>query len=72
MNNQEKKELLKYYYLEKHYGQDKCAKLLGPGIGRTTIKKWLKEMDLPIRDFEEAKKTCRAYYYYKDTTYFDR
>ena len=72
MNNQEKKELLKYYYLEKHYGQDKCAKLLGSGIGRATVKKWLKEMNLPIRNFDEAKRTCRVYSYYKDITYFDK
>lgn len=73
MNNQEKekKELLKYYYLEKHYGQDKCSKLLGPGIGRTTIKKWLKEMNLPIRNFDEAKRTCRLYNYNKDINYFN-
>lgn len=52
---EKKKELLKYYYCEKHYGQDKCAKMIGPGIGRTTIKKWLREMNLPIRSFEEGK-----------------
>ena len=72
MKNQieEKKELLRYYYDEKHYGQDKCAKLLGPGIGRTTVKQWLKELGLPIRDFAEARSYAISHRKEKDENYF--
>lgn len=74
MNNQatieEKKELLKYYYGELHYGQDKCSKLLGPGIGRTTIKQWLKELGLPIRTFAEGKQYSNTHRRYKNEKYF--
>ena len=70
MNNQDKKEKLRYYYEVKHYGQDKCAKLLGPGIGRTTIKKWLKELNLPIRDFYEARDYSLRHKKEKDEFYF--
>lgn len=69
---EEKKELLRYYYEEKHYGQDKCAKLLGPGISRTTIKKWLNELNLPIRDFAKARQYALSHKKYKNENYFSQ
>lgn len=75
MKNQlteEKKQLLRYYYEEKHYGQDKCAKLLGPGVGRKSIKEALVEMNLPIRSFEEAKKYAISHKKDKDENYFSK
>lgn len=74
MNNQqtieEKKKLLRYYYEELHYGQDKCSKLLGPGVGRTTIKQWLKELNLPIRTFAEGKRYSITHRCCKNEKYF--
>lgn len=67
---EEKKKLLKYYYEEKHYGQDKCAKLLGPGIGRTTVKKWLHEMGLPVRTFEEGRQYAISHKKGKNELFF--
>lgn len=74
MKNQQdiekKKELLKYYYGEKHYSQAKCVKLLGPGISRNTIKKWLKELNLPIRTFNEAIQYANSHKKNKQEDYF--